>query len=272
MARNGPTVCDGVSRGRSPVLLLVSNDGRARCRAARCPTRSRAPTPARSGRCRTGRSAARRAFGSGTELKIGSCAKQRVAGKVHLRDQALRERPAEQREVDVRGPPGVGVIAPRVGAGLDRDEPVPALGVGQAAARAGEVRVQRGRVVVDLVRYRPAALACQISTSVSGHGPPVAVQHPAGDDDPLAQRLAGVLGGQVGVGGRDPPLAEQRPGDLGQPLRQQQQRLAAARAAPWTGTPGESSGGCTPGPLVRRAAISDRPAGMAGAWSSGCCP
>ena len=49
------------------------------------------------------------------------------------------------REVDVRGPPGVGVVAPRVGAGLDRDERVAALGVGHAAPDAGEVRVQRRR-------------------------------------------------------------------------------------------------------------------------------
>ena len=34
--------------------------------------------------------------------------------------------------------------------------------------------------------------------------PAVAVEHPAGHDDPLADGLARVLGGQVGVGGDDP--------------------------------------------------------------------
>src|SRR5918995_1576564 len=65
---------------------------------------------------------------------------QRVVREVHLRDQALGERPAEQREVDVRRPPGVVVVAPRVGAGPDRQELVAALVVGHPPAQAVEVR------------------------------------------------------------------------------------------------------------------------------------
>ena len=61
---------------------------------------------------------------------------ERVAGEVHLRHEPLGERPPEDREVDVRRPPGVVVVAPRIGAGLDRDEAVAAVVVGQAAARA----------------------------------------------------------------------------------------------------------------------------------------
>ena len=93
-----------------------------------------------------------RAFGSRTDWKIGSYVEQRVAGEVHLRDEPLGERAPEDREVDVRRSPGVLVVAPRVGAGLDRDEAVAALVVGEAAAGAGEVRVERRRVLVDLVR------------------------------------------------------------------------------------------------------------------------
>jgi hypothetical protein len=52
------------------------------------------------------------------------------------------------------------------------------------------------------------------------HGPAVAVEDPAGDDDALPGRLVGVLPGQVVVGRADPALAQQRAGDLGQPLRQ----------------------------------------------------
>jgi hypothetical protein len=37
---------------------------------------------------------------------------------------------------------------------------------------------------------------------------PVAVQHPAADDDPLADRLAAVLDGQVRLGRADVPVAE----------------------------------------------------------------
>ena len=40
------------------------------------------------------------------------------------------------------------------------------------------------------VAVAPAGVACQISTSVSGHRAPVVLEHLAVDDDPLAQRLA----------------------------------------------------------------------------------
>src|SRR5438067_7467259 len=45
---------------------------------------------------------------------------QRVAREIHLRHQATSEQVAEEREMDVRGSPGVRVILPRVGAGLGR--------------------------------------------------------------------------------------------------------------------------------------------------------
>ena len=67
---------------------------------------------------------------------------QRVVREVHLGDQPLGEGPAEQAEVDVRRPPGVVVVAPRVGAGLDRHELVAAQAVGDHPAQPVEVRVQ----------------------------------------------------------------------------------------------------------------------------------
>ena len=92
-----------------------------------------------------------RAASSRTELKIGSNGNSGSSGEVHLRDQPLGERATEEREVDVRRPPRVRMVPPRVDPGLDRDEPVPTLVVGQAAARAGEVRVERRVVGVDVV-------------------------------------------------------------------------------------------------------------------------
>ena len=47
---------------------------------------------------------------------------QRIAREVHLGDEPLLEGLPEEREVDVRGSPGVRVVAPRIGARLDRDE------------------------------------------------------------------------------------------------------------------------------------------------------
>src|SRR5918997_473453 len=63
---------------------------------------------------------------------------QRVVREVHLGDQALGERPAEEREVDVRRPPGVVVVAPGIGTGLDRRELVAALVVGHDPAEPVE--------------------------------------------------------------------------------------------------------------------------------------
>ena len=40
------------------------------------------------------------------------------------------------------------MIAPRIGARLDREEPVVAFPIGQRAARAGEIRVEGRGVVV----------------------------------------------------------------------------------------------------------------------------
>src|SRR5436305_722061 len=44
---------------------------------------------------------------------------ERIARKVHLGDEPLREGAAEQREVDVGGTPGVVVVAPRIRTRLD---------------------------------------------------------------------------------------------------------------------------------------------------------
>src|SRR3546814_2123437 len=76
---------------------------------------------------------------------------QRIAGEVHLRHQARRDAGAEQREVDVVGPPGIGVVAPGIGAGLHRIEAVDTLCVGDAASAAEEVGIERRVVLVRLM-------------------------------------------------------------------------------------------------------------------------
>src|SRR5205807_3865241 len=76
---------------------------------------------------------------------------ERVAWEVHLRDKALGKGASHQREVDVRGTPGVVVVAPGVGARLDRRERVAPLIVGDAATGAVEVGVQGGGPAVPAV-------------------------------------------------------------------------------------------------------------------------
>src|SRR5207247_10958671 len=76
---------------------------------------------------------------------------ERGRREVHLCDEPAREGRSEQREVDVRRPPGVVVVAPRVRARLDGDEAVFAAVVGEASARTREVGVEWRRMFVARV-------------------------------------------------------------------------------------------------------------------------
>ena len=195
------------------------------------PPVARAPTRARSSPGRTGRSRRSRARGSRTELKIGSCSKSGSPGKyICVTSRCVQHLP-EDGEVDVGGTPCVLVVPPRIGAGLDRDEAVAAVVVGERPPGAGEVRVERRGMLVDLVRDsgRPRSPA-RPRAARSGRAP-VVVEDAAGDDDPLAERFAGVAWRQVGVGRRDRVLAEHRPGQRdGAPRASSPARATALRA------------------------------------------
>ena len=192
-------------------------------RRGRCPTVSQRPlglgdvvvVPAIS-RCW--------AFSSVTDWKIGSRPNSGSPGEVHLRDQPLGERGPEQREVDVRRTPGVVVVAPRVGARLDRREAVAALVVGQRAAAAGEVRVERRGVLVAVVAVATGGVGLPDLDELVAHRAPVAVEDPARDHDALAQRLADVLAGEVGVERRHVGRAEHRSSELDEARRRHHQR------------------------------------------------
>ena len=74
--------------------------------------------------------------------------------------------------------------------------------------------------------YLPQALACQISIGVLRTRPAVFVQHPAAHNDPFADRLAGVLFGQVGRWSGSAELcAEIGTGHFGKSMREPDQRL-----------------------------------------------
>ena len=123
----------------------------------RCPSGRRAPTRAACGRGRRRPTSRSRVRARRVEDRV--LREQRVAREVHLRHQPLGERAPEDREVDVRRPPGVVVVAPRIGAGLDRHELERAVGAGEAAPEPGEVRVQRRGVLVALVAVAAGGVA-----------------------------------------------------------------------------------------------------------------
>src|SRR6202158_4805140 len=115
---------------------------------------------------------------------------QWIAWEIHLRHQPLHQAEAKERKMQVRGPPGVVVIAPRVRRGLDGDEAVGAVRAGQHAADAGEVGVEWRVVVVDVVtvaagRVRLPELDQRIRDRLAVFVPPA-----AGGGEGVARRRA----------------------------------------------------------------------------------
>src|SRR5258707_5525437 len=78
---------------------------------------------------------ARTAVGGALEDRV--VGEERVAGEIHLRDEPGRKAGAEHAEMDVRRPPGVRRVAPRVGAGLDGQKAVLAARARDYLAGAG---------------------------------------------------------------------------------------------------------------------------------------
>src|SRR5262249_60811877 len=106
-------------------------------------------------------------------------------------------------------------IAQRVGAGLTGDEFVTALAVGRGAAGPGEIRIGRCRVLVALVDVTAARIGLPDLDERVEYWPAVLVEHAPVHDDALAERLAGVLRGEIVVAWLDAVVAVNRSGQLG---------------------------------------------------------
>src|SRR5215471_14824193 len=73
--------------------------------------------------------------------------KQRVAWKVHLRNEPGENAGSKKRKVNMRGTPCVFVISPRVCAGLYGNKAIVALVVGEHAAASRKVRIERSVMI-----------------------------------------------------------------------------------------------------------------------------
>ena len=151
----------------------------------------------------------------------------------------------------MRRPPRVVVVAPRIGARLDRDERERAVGAGQAAPEPGEVGVQRRRVLVALVAVAPGGVALPDLHQRLRHRPAAGLEHAPVDDDPLPERLAVVLAREVVVDRRHARVPQRRAGQLGghpreldplAPRGAQPGRLVVGIEEPRVRTSGEWSG------------------------------
>ena len=168
MCRYGPTVCEPVSpslsHGRGPRRRVAAADDDVEAVAER-------PVGLRQVLVELRHQPVARG-GGGDRLEHRVDGEQRVAREVHLRHEPLGERAAEQREVDVVRPPRVRVVGPRVGAGLDGDEAVPAVGVGERPPGAREVRVERRGVLVGLVPVAAGGVGLPDLDQLAGRGRP----------------------------------------------------------------------------------------------------
>ncbi len=124
---------------------------------------------------------------------------QWVVRKVHLCDEALRPGLSEDREMNVCRPPGVSMIVPGIGAGLDGLEPIGSVGVGEAPSHPCEVLVQGRWMRVPLVDVPACGIRLPDLNEPMWDWTALLVEDAAGDDDPFPQRLADVLPGQVAL-------------------------------------------------------------------------
>ena len=108
------------------------------------------------------------------------------------------------------GAPGIGVVAPWVGARPDGDEPIAAVGPGEAAARAGEVGVKGSGVLVGGVGITASRIALPYLDQLPGNGTAIRAEQAPAQVDPLTLGFAGVPGGEVGILGTHLVGAEDR--------------------------------------------------------------
>src|SRR4051795_4682062 len=132
---------------------------------------------------------------------------------------------AEHREMDVCGAPGVMMVAPGIGARLDRDKAIVTRGVAHGAAGARKVRIERSRMLVADVNVTAAGIGLPDLDQRVRHAATILVAHMAVHDDAFAERLAGVLGGEVTVALAHGLVAVDRAGQLRQGMAHRDQGL-----------------------------------------------
>src|SRR5580765_5163617 len=116
--------------------------------------------------------------------------------------------------------PRVGMIEPRISAGLDRQVSILAFFVGHAPPRAGEVWIERRVVLIDGVAIAPGRVGLPDLYQRIRHRLVVFLQDPADYDNALAHRLFSSVGiaREIVLAGLQFDIAEQRSGDFRQSL------------------------------------------------------
>src|SRR4029077_7886962 len=80
---------------------------------------------------------------------------QRIAGKIHLRDEARGERRPEQRKMNVSGAPCVVMISPGICSRTNSDEAEAAFGIRHRVSGAAEIWIELSVVLIAFVEIAP---------------------------------------------------------------------------------------------------------------------
>src|SRR5687767_7743112 len=102
--------------------------------------------------------------------------------------------------MQMRRPPGVVMISPRIGAWLDRNKAIPPFTVGHRPATTGEIGIEWRIVLIDLVRIPPRGVGLPDFDQRVAYRASVLVEHAPGDEHALPQRSAGMLARQIAIG------------------------------------------------------------------------
>jgi hypothetical protein len=133
----------------------------------------------------------------GDAIEDGIEGQQRIAGEIHLRDQARGEGGPKHGEVNMRRTPGVMVVFPGVGAGANGDETIAALGIGDGVPAAGEIGIEWSVVLVHFVKVAAGGVGLPDFHEGVGNGAGVLIENAATDDDTLAEWFAVMLTREV---------------------------------------------------------------------------
>jgi len=114
---------------------------------------------------------------------------QRIAFKIHLRNQALYEARSENREMDMGRTPAIDVVAPGIGPGLHRSEKVSSFGVRKRAPAATEIRINGRKIGVLLVPIAAARIGLPKFDERIRNWPPALIKYTAVHDDALTDRI-----------------------------------------------------------------------------------
>src|SRR5471030_297854 len=206
--KNGPTVCDALGITCSPYESLE----RSGLAAAQHDVEPVTQGPFRlRHRQIEGRYQPRACLLVGNGLQNGVERQQRIVREIHLRHQARDERRPKQRKMNMRRPPRVVVIAPGIGAGLDRHEAIVAAAIRHRPARAQEIGIERRLMIVRRMPVTARAVRLPHFHQRVRDGPAVLIENAPRHDDALALRRVRAVPRKIVVGFTDWVVAVERP-------------------------------------------------------------